>query len=512
MKTPVQKSIHKKERGQAIILVAFGLIGLVAMVGLVIDTGIMFIEYGKLKRGVDAAAIAAAQQYRSVSGGSTLDAIALVDAAKNYLQLNQSDVADADIVVHSCEDAVVADRPAQCNPDPIGNPKANRKLVTVAASKYVTFGFLRVIGINGTTISTNSTGEAAALDLVLVIDTSASMAYATTGSYNVSDPGDDPTVCNVSNTCQPMKTVKDVALSFIDTMYFPYDRVAIVTMTSQTPGGDRTPMQLIPLTADKATVQAAISGIKVFQPRVCDGTDTIGTCLYYDPVTSVFGGTLCQIYQNHASEATADPSSCPSSNVGGTLLRAASALSDPVNGRPQSFWVVVALMGGPANSTDVNLTYPNGFCPENTWLPGFGPWCRDRYPTVRHSSTATASYTNPINNITKTISIYDADDYARDMADQLAGLTSQTGVTIYTIGLGQQVEDTNTVAAGQPAAAENLLQYIAECAGEHSPDDCRTPISNPVLVHGQYFFAPTGSALANIFELIANNIATRISQ
>jgi hypothetical protein len=108
--------------------------------------------------------------------------------------------------------------------------------------------------------------------------------------------------------------------------------------------------------------------------------------------------------------------------------------------------------------------------------------------------------------------VYDADDYARDMADQLAALTSQTGVTIYTIGLGQQVEDTNTVAAGQPAAAENLLQYIAECAGEHSPDDCRTPISNPVLVHGQYFFAPTGSALANIFELIANNIATRISQ
>lgn len=34
------------------------------MVGLVVDTGILLIEYGKLKRGVDAAAVAFLQQYR----------------------------------------------------------------------------------------------------------------------------------------------------------------------------------------------------------------------------------------------------------------------------------------------------------------------------------------------------------------------------------------------------------------------------------------------------------------
>ena len=106
MKKFIHQFPYKKERGQAIIMVAFGLIGLIAMVGLVIDTGILFIEYGKLKRGVDAAAIAAAQQFRSSSGGGALDPVTLIDAAKNYLQLNESGVDTANIVVHSCAEAV----------------------------------------------------------------------------------------------------------------------------------------------------------------------------------------------------------------------------------------------------------------------------------------------------------------------------------------------------------------------------------------------------------------------
>lgn len=516
MKIQKNNSFRIKERGQAIILVAFGIIGLVAMVGLVIDTGILFIEYGKLKRGVDAASIAAAQQYRSVSGGSTLDQVALENAARNFIQLNQTDAVT--IEVHSCEDVVVADRPDQCNPDPVGNPVANRKLVEVIASKYVPFGFLRVIGINGTTISTRSVGEAAALDLVMIIDTSASMAYETTGDPFLSEAGDDPSVCNLDNSCQPLAEVKSVALNFIDTMYFPYDRVSIIPMTSQYPGGDRnvSDAEILPLTSDKATVQAAINGMKVFEPRVCDGTDTPGSCLNYDG-SGNFAGTICQTYEIHSNDATVDPSSCNSSNVGGALRKAADRLSDPLITRPESFWVVVALMGGPANATDSTATYVNGFCPEYTWLPppwDNNPWCRDRKPSVRHSDTDTIVYTNPRDTslVNPTSSIYDADDYARDWADQLATLTSESGVTIYTIGLGAQIQSTSTVDAGEEPAGESLLKYIAECAGEGSPDDCATPVSNPNIIHGQYFFAPTGSALADIFELIANNIATRITQ
>ena len=42
---------------------------------------------------------------------------------------------------------------------------------------------MRIVGINGTDIEATSVGEAAAIDMVLVIDTSSSMAYDTV-DYN----------------------------------------------------------------------------------------------------------------------------------------------------------------------------------------------------------------------------------------------------------------------------------------------------------------------------------------
>ena len=48
--------------------------------------------------------------------------------------------------------------------------------------------------------------------------------------------------------------------------------------------------------------------------------------------------------------------------------------------------------------------------------------------------------------------------------------------------------------------AEDLLTYIAQEAGGTSVN------------HGQYFYAQTSSELSSIFEKIAQNIATKISQ
>jgi Flp pilus assembly protein TadG len=522
IKQQFQKFLQRSERGQAIILIAFAIIGLVAMVGLVTDTGIVLIEYGKLKRGVDAAAIAAAQQYRL--SGTVLDKQALEDAAYNFLQLNQT-ANVLSVTVHSCEDTV--DRPALCNPNPLTAPNDNRKLVEVVATKAVSLGFLRVIGIQSTTVSASSVGEAATIDLVMIIDTSASMAYSTSGGDLSSDPGDDPAACNLTDTCQPLKIVKEVALDFIDTLYFPYDRVAIITMTSQTPGGDRNPIELLPLTSDKTIVAAAINSIKVFEPRVCDGSDTEGSCLNYPG--GVFSASICEIWENHVDEATADPSSCPSSNVGGVLNLARSSFTPSGSTRLDAFWVVVALLGGPANSTDADATYANGYCPPNTWLPGYTPWCRDRYPSTRHADTdPLVTYTNPVDpSISYDISLYDAEDYARDRADDLATLTTGEGVTIFTIGLGPQIKNTCTsdelaTTGGYECVtgdgifkvppAETLLKYIAECAGENSPDDCATPITDPVINHGQYLYAQDSSYLAAIFDDIAKNIATKISE
>ena len=513
-KQRLQKLMHKAERGQAVILIAFAIIGLVAMVGLVTDTGILLIEYGKLKRGVDAAAVAAAQQYRL--RGNVLDQAALENAAKNFLQLNQStDILEDSVIVHSCE-SPAADRPVLCNPDPVGHPNDNRKLVEVIATKNVYFGFLRVIGINSTTVTANAVGEAATIDLVLVIDTSGSMAYETSAVQ----AENDPSVCNLNNTCQPMRVVKDTALDFLNTLYFPYDRVAVVTMTG---ADDRNPREVLALTSDRADIVSAINDIKVYEPRECDGSDTEGSCLFYDPNTGDFLGEVCQIYQNALAfdPAAADPSSCPSSNVGGALKLARAAFTnDPAHTRLDAFWVVVNLIGGPANATDATVTYPNGFCPPNTWLRL--PWCRDRQPTVRHAADDDlVTYINPISGDEdphSPISLYDPDDYARDMADDLATAITGDGVTIFTIGLGEAIRNTTYSDDFYPDGvtkippAEDLLKYIAECAGEGSNDDCRTPVAAPVINHGQYFYAPTSTALADIFDRIAQNIATKISQ
>ncbi len=544
IKENYQKILRKTERGQAIILVAFAIIGLVAMVGLVTDTGMLLIEYGKLKRGVDAAAVAAAQQYHKPTSGNELDKVSLENAARNFLQLNQSSDVTS-IIVNSCEDeedtftdenssgtwdagepliqdwngngSFDTNRPALCNPDPEGHPEHNRKLVEVVASKTVTFGFLRVIGFDTTTVTASSTGEAATIDLVLVIDTSASMAFETdpNGDDFRSDPLEDPSECNDSNTCQPLRAVKDIALDFIETLYFRYDRVAVVALTSQTPEGSRHPTLVLALNSDRDTVRAAISGLRVYEPRACDGDpDAEGSCLNY--FNGTFLGTICQRYEMNPT--TADPSSCTSSNVGGALRKAGDALSLDPNPRLDAFWVVVTLLGGPANATysDNNdpPNYPNGFCPQYTFY-WEGRFCRDKRPSERHADDdPLVPYTNPYTLETTDISYYDADDYARDMADGLAGLISGEGVTIYTIGLGAQIESTNPyeVDPGEVPIGKALLTYIAECAGEDSPDDCETPLTDPQLNHGQYFYAPNSDALADIFDRIAKNIATKISQ
>jgi hypothetical protein len=516
----LKKSLKKSERGQAIILIAFAMVALVAMVGLVVDTGILLINYGKLKRGVDAAAIAAAQQYRAAASSSNIDAVALENSAKNFLQLNQAENVQT-VDIHTC-DSLDPSPPELCNDDP-SNTIDNRKLVEVTATADVNFSFLSVIGIRSTTIEVTSVGEAATIDLVLVIDTSASMAYETSGGLNSSDPGDDPSLCNDSNTCMPMREVKNVASDFVDTLYLPYDRVSIITMTSQTENGSRSPVEVIPLTSTLTTVQSAIAGINVYEPPVCNGasTSTSGACRKYNGGS--FEAIQCEFFQMNAFTANPDPSACPSSNVGGALLLARNALTgsgDPDMQRLDAFWVVIALLGGPANSTDSTGSYPTGFCPPNTWwqpdpaIPGKSqPWCRDMQPSVRHSDTDTASFTNPVNGATQTISIYDADDYARDMADGLATTTTGSGVTIYAIGLGNQVTSETTVLDGEDPSGEALLTYIATCAGEGDFDDCSSINENDFKInHGQYFNATVSAELSGIFNQIANNIATKISQ
>ncbi|MCB0103808.1 MAG: hypothetical protein KDD74_17305, partial [Anaerolineales bacterium] len=355
------------------------------------------------------------------------------------------------------------------------------------------------------------------------------------------DTGDDPRVCNAADNCQPLRAVKDVAIDFVESLiYFGYDRVAVVAMTGQatdiSSAVTRVPYPVLPLSFNEANIINAIDDLKVFQPRICDKTYTPGECLEYFGDPPVFNRPICQIFQLqiNAYDPNSDPSSCPSSNIGGMLQLAQNAYSgsgDESNQRTESLWVSVLLASGAANSTTATDEFPNGFCPENTWLgslnmddvehvkaplsPPLPKLCRDPYPDTRHDPGDTASYTNPLSEVVEVVNIYDADDFARDMADQLAALKSGDGVTIYTIGLGNGVRTQSngtpttpcvvetTTGDRQCGEAEYLLRYIARDAGNDL---------NPTINHGEYFFAPNNLTLQNIFEIIAQNISTKISE
>jgi hypothetical protein len=371
-------------------------------------------------------------------------------------------------------------------------------------------------------VSASANAEASApRDIVLVFDTSSSMAYETSGNPVTSDSGDDPSVCNANNTCQPMQAVKDEALEFVNLLDFSKDRVAIVTMTSQTPGASRDPVEVLPLTSDQAAVQAAIQNIKVFEPRICDGSGAPGECLHF--VNGAFNKSICEIYELALSnpdsnvKASADPSSCPSSNIGGVLKLAQQALAgsgDPDSIRLDASWEVIALVGGPANASTSDVNHPYGYCPQNTWLFLWMPdpkpkFCRDATPgNERSASSPLVTYTNPLNLQQMDISLYDAEDYARDMADNLAAMKSGGGVKIHTIGFGVGV---TSAANGTPAVtctiqttsgprpcgeAEYLLMYISHEAGDTLATD---------INHGEYFYAPNSVTLGVILQLLANN-------
>jgi len=473
----------RRGQGQALVLIAVAFVGLLAMVGLLADGGNLLVQYDRLKRAVDAAAIASAQQYRKNFTQADMD-----NSALEFLQLNQSDVFN--VTTETC-----VTNPG--DPDLCTTPL--RKLVRVTASRHVTFGFLRIIGINSTDITASSIGEAASIDLILVIDTSISMAASTSGDPNTVDPGDDPTVCNPTNTCQPLADVKAVAQTFADKLFYPYDRVGVVALTSQSSNGTRDPVLVWPLqstgnaTTDQGNVDSAIQGLKVFTPPTCVQpivpSTQIGPCLNYPAPSYTFAGQECPAFRNTSPN---DPTTCNSTNGGGGLLLAGSEFSGATEVRKDSFCAVIALFSGTPNSSFGDASHPYGYCPDygNLWT---GPLC------IQPSMDWTTQ-TDPTRHANGNVH-YTSLDYALDMADYVTDPTNGQGASIFSIGLGNRVEHSSTYGGtADPAEAEAFLKYAALTAGGATAN------------HGVYFYSPNSSGLTAIFDAIYQNITTRISE
>jgi Flp pilus assembly protein TadG len=540
------------EKGQSIVLIALVFVGLLAFIGLTVDMGILFISYGNLRRAVDSAALAAATQMRE-----NYTTTELTTSARQFLSLNN--VEDATATVQTC-DTNPGDAQLGCT----GSNK--RKLVRVTASAPVQFAFLPAIGFYGTTITANAIGEAASMDVVLVVDISESMAnsdptgvhpeYLDPHNCNAADPtGTDGT----PGSCHPFQEVKSAAANtFTDwilnkTAAEEEDRLAVVVFSNgwqnTYSGNGKIPLQgtgLIrpdgtstgsPWMNDNAIAKGLINDLKVYennnalgsQPWMCPAgwqgaADILGSCSEYsnpaDP-NSTFLGERCPFSADVNPNANMlDGSSCQTTNIGGGLKLAAATLG---SARKEALWLVIILTDGAANATEVThdnspaivdatgsiyktggvYQLPFNFCPPGTEQHG----CRDNSVATRHPSGNAA---------------YDADDYARDMAD-LVSCDPKTpvncsragqGAVMFGIGLGGTVVG-NPVDSGGVSFGDTLLRYIGAVGDDGNPatDPCSGVAKNSGGYDcGNYYFTPNGAGLDNVFTQIASRIYTRLTR
>lgn len=532
MKRKIHQKVMPNEKGQALILIAITFVALLAFVGLAMDIGQLFIAMGSLRRAADSGALAAAAQYRESQVQSKMEA-----AAREAIALNGMN--PGEVVVEFCD---------PLNPDPDLCPAPGdhkRKLVRVTATADVPMSFLSIIGVHDISISTSAISEAASMDVVLVIDISESMAF----DADPSSPLRDPSYCNSipssggsdpPGECQPFQKVKESAIGFVQRILDKpideeEDRVAIVSFADGynadlNRGTHFQPYGYPYWTNNVGEAVDIIRNLEVYEPGVCasntwraDASTMYGPCRNYNEAGD-YQGLYCD-YCNAGEEPWNNPTySNPSpindwspymtTNIGGGLRKGGLMFSQET--REDALWIVILLTDGLANATDIDIdggddltniySYPIGYCPDWQNL------CQDNDTTTRHAEGS---------------ALYDADDYARDMADFVACAPLNPaddctiegqGAVIFTVGLGDEVVNDY---AGKPAAEVNgipygasLLRYIAGVGIDSDPSSETDPCdgeSDYTEWCGNYYFSPGGTELYQVFEDIASRIFTRLT-
>ncbi len=499
----VGQSRRARERGQAIVLLAVIFVVLLGFVGLAIDLGRIYVAMGSLRRAVDAASLGAATQFREGRGISEMTAMATQI-------LNMNGVSPTSILVEDCLHAVISNDPVLCM-------TPHHKYVRVTASASVPMTFLRVIGIDQISLTSNAISEAASLDVVLVIDISESMAQTADGKQ--ADPGK----CNSDNSCQPFEKVRSAANTFVNRILdLPADqesdRLAIVyfsngweTNPHRFPYGKNhgaTDIVSPGWITDKATAHAAVDDLKVYQAPDCNTSPAFGTCISHAADGS-FIGINCPVFDTGADPS---PASCTTTNTGGALRLAGNMFA--TNTRPEALWIVVLLSDGAVNASDSQgPAHPYGFCPDADWAP---PFCRDRLTSNFLIPPGNHDVHDELN--------FDADDYARDAADFVGCYQKNTavgcstpgqGAIMFTIGLGPQV--LKTYSSDPIPHGVAFLRYAASVGDDGDPatDPCAAYYGSAAGWQsncGNYFFDATGDKLTAVFEEIASRIFTRITR
>ena len=528
----------RKERGQSLVITAIAFLAMLAFAGLVTDAGTLYLSFTRLKRALDASAVAAANQIRDSSLSDAQRKALIRESAREMLILN--DITDIfSLEAYVCGDELTGGIPADfatiC-PDP---GELKRKLAWIQATENSPVYFLHLFGISSIPITTHSIGEAASLDVVIVIDTSESMASETPG-FDANDF--NPTACNGADDCQPLKDAKDAANAMIAKFFDGNDRIAIVTYDVKATVHDPDLSSFEVLEANHTLVENTINAIQLF-----DGpSSVVDIWAFGNPLTGELNPMDIDGDGTYFEPKDIIGSTCTGCGmrVAGDILKA--------QGRVDSVWIIVFLSDGISNVSDlpdasdpnnpVPAGYVDGYCggavgarlwtnePSTPYT-----WCNDSNPATRHcgpyhgnASECPDGYTSFGN----TSPPYDTEDYARDMTDRVAlvyPIYNPPGtilgddepkagdeIAIYAIGLGD--------AAKPPDYdGEQLLRYMANIGD----DNFRNPIPDDLTDAyaadpcegiaaqtscGQYYYAPSGGALLQIFEKVAGSIFTRITQ
>ncbi len=514
----------RKEGGQALVITAVAFVAILAFAGLVTDVGTLYLNYTRLKRALDSAAVAAANNIKDSSLPAAQRKAYIHEAAKEMLRLNHIDDI-ASLETYICNEAGTPAAFDTFCPDP-GEDK--RKLAWVQATQRSPVYFLSLFGVDTIPITTHSIGEAATLDVVVVIDTSESMGSDTPG-YSANF---DPSSCNSSNSCQPLREAKDAAKVMVDKFFDGYDRIAVVSYDFSATVHDPDGSTAVVLESDHAAVKNTINNIQLH-----DDVDLNDVVAHGNPIDGDMnpldingdGHYVGGVPHGYGDAIVTTCTGC-GMRVAGDILKG--------QGRMDSVWVIVLLSDGATNVSDlpdssdannpVPAGYTNGFCGgtlnNRMWDK---PWCTDSDPSTRHCGPFHANSgecppnANWVGNNTP---LYDAEDYARDITDRVALLKSAnnseptTGedIAIYTIGLGK-------AAAPPDYDGEEMLRYMANIGDDNVrnpvpditgddfvPDPCDGVAEKTSC--GQYYYAPDPTYLTQIFEKIAESIFTRISQ
>lgn len=131
----VVRRLHGEE-GQVLVMVALMMLGVVSVVGLVSDGGLVFVQRRDLQNVADAAAAAGAMQIDEATYRSTGEVVLDEQAARGAAVLYLDAEGDLDYAV-----SVLPDR------------------VEVLVSRQASTGFLRVIGIQGIEVSASASAE-----------------------------------------------------------------------------------------------------------------------------------------------------------------------------------------------------------------------------------------------------------------------------------------------------------------------------------------------------------------